>query len=708
MQLKQLKQICKEILNEAKKKNINDSKSFNKIKLQVLSKYHYNKIPKNATIASLASEKDRKLFKKILSMKPVRTISGVAPIALMTDPYPCPHTIKGTGPCTYCPGGPGSPFGNVPQSYTGKEPSTRRAIRNSYDPYLGVFNRLEHYVAMNSVPEKTEVILQGGTFPFYPKAYQEYFVKYLLKAMNDFSRLFYTKDSTDMKKFNKFFEMPADINDKERTKRIHKKLFFIKNLNLSNKKILNSVNYLFFNNNFDIFLIKNNVLEKHSFSGRRKSKAFSSEIKDNTKNEIIKQWKKFNGKNNNNFNNIIDNLTKNNKNQKTIISDNLIGKNNNELKINGKNNDNAHNADLNIMKALAKKVNVQNNSHISLEQMQKENETAKIRCIGLTIETKSDYGKLIQGNQILKLGCTRVELGVQSIYDKVLEKTNRGNTVKDNIESIKILKDLGFKINLHYMPGLPYTTKEMDRIGLKELFANPDYRPDMLKIYPCMVMPGTKLYEDWKAGKFTPLTTKKAASLITTFKKYVPEYCRIMRVQRDIPTYITSSGVDRTNLRQYVDKLCKQRNIKCRCIRCREVGLNTKKTNLKNIKIKTTEYKASKGKEFFIAAEDKKNDVLFGFCRLRFPSQFLRKEITKDSALVRELHMYSPAVQIGKKSDDSFQHRGIGKKLLKKAEEIALKNKKNKVVVISGIGARQYFAKLGYKHDGHYMSKIIN
>ena len=182
-------------------------------------------------------------------MKPVRTISGVAPIALMTDPYPCPHTMKGIGPCTYCPGGPGSVFGDVPQSYTGKEPSTRRAIRNHYDPYLGTFNRLEHYVAMNSVPEKTEVILQGGTFPFSPNIYQNYFVKYLLKAMNDFSRLFYNKDEIDMKKFNIFFEMPANLENKERTERMQRKLYFIKNLDLSNKETLGSLNNLFFYNN---------------------------------------------------------------------------------------------------------------------------------------------------------------------------------------------------------------------------------------------------------------------------------------------------------------------------------------------------------------------------------------------------------------------------------------------------------------------------
>ena len=155
---------------------------------------------------------------------------------------------------------------------------------------------------------------------------------------------------------------------------------------------------------------------------------------------------------------------------------------------------------------------------------------------------------------MLEFGCRSVEIGIQSIYDNVLEATNRGNTVADNIESIRILKDLGFKINAHYMPGLPLTTKEMDLKGLKELFDNPDYRPDMLKLYPCMVMEGTKLYDDWKAGKFNPLTTKEAAEIIAEAKRYFPKWVRIMRVQRDIPTYVTSGGVDKTNLRQYVEK----------------------------------------------------------------------------------------------------------------------------------------------------------
>ena len=155
----------------------------------------------------------------------------------------------------------------------------------------------------------------------------------------------------------------------------------------------------------------------------------------------------------------------------------------------------------------------------------------------------------------------------------------------------------------------------------------------------------------------------------------------------------------------------KKNKIKCRCIRCREAGLNSiqnKNINLGNLKLKVLEYEASKGKEFFISAEDIENDVIFGYCRLRFPSQFLREEITKDSALIRELHVYSAAVQIGKKSDDSFQHKGVGKQLMAKAEEIAKEHKKSKIVVISGIGARQYFSRLMYNYDGHYMSKMLN
>ena len=642
------KQACVEILEEIKKNDVKSQHQLNQIKLKILNKYkaEVSQIPKNADIYFSGSEEDRKRFKDLLSLKPVRTISGVAPIALMSEPYPCPHTMKGIGPCTYCPGGPGSPFGDVPQSYTGKEPSTRRSMRNHYDPYLIVFNRLEHYIAMGKIPDKAEIIVQGGTFTFFPRLYQEYFVKYTIKAMNDFSKLFFNNEGNiDLLKFKKFFELPRVISEEgKRTKSIQNKLMQIKHLDLNDERIRDKVEDLFF--------------------------------RENPKYENINGWH--------------------------ISSIPPIEK----LEI----YENGHNANVTAIKNIQNKVKTENLSLISLRQMQKENETSFIRCVGLTIETKSDFGKLYHGNLMLELGCTRVELGIQSIYDEILEATNRGNTVHDNTESIRILKDLGFKINAHYMPGLPLTTKEMDLKGLRELFENPDYMPDMLKIYPCMVMEGTKLYDDWKNGKFNPLTTKEAAEIIAESKRFFPKWIRIMRVQRDIPTYVTAGGVDKTNLRQYVEKICKERGIKCKCIRCREVGFhvkNNEEINIDNSQITTTEYEASKGKEFFIATEDLQHDVLFGFARIRFPSQFLRSEITKTSALLRELHVFSSAIQIGKTSEESFQHRGLGKSLLMKAEEIAKQNSKNKMVVISGIGAREYFRKFGYELEGVYMTKYL-
>jgi len=251
------KQACIEILEEIRKSSPGNQRQLNRLKLRVLNKYktRLNQIPKNADIYFTASEEERKKLKDLLSLKPVRTISGVAPIALMSEPYPCPHTMKGIGPCTYCPGGPGSVFGDVPQSYTGKEPSTRRAIRNNYDPYLIVFNRLEHYVAMGKVPDKAEIIIQGGTFTFFPRAYQEYFVKYALKAMNDFSKLFFDEDGDlEISKFKKFFELPRVLSEEEnRIKKIQQKLLHIKNLDLNNLEIRKNVEDLFFGNSIVIF-----------------------------------------------------------------------------------------------------------------------------------------------------------------------------------------------------------------------------------------------------------------------------------------------------------------------------------------------------------------------------------------------------------------------------------------------------------------------
>ncbi|MAG07863.1 hypothetical protein CMO89_00140 [Candidatus Woesearchaeota archaeon] len=353
------KKACKEILKELKKGKIKSQRRFNYLKQKILRKYKgLDKIPKNTDIANIASEGDRERLKEILTIKPSRTISGVAIVAVMAKPYKCPHKK----PCIYCPGGPNSVFGSMPQSYTGKEPATRRAIRNKFDPYLQVMNRLEHYAVMNKPLDKIELIIMGGTFPSFPSKYQKEFVKYVFKAMNDFSITFFKKNKLNFTKFSRFFELDKDINDKERVKRIHERL----------------------------------------------------------------------------------------------------------LKLKGKS---------------------------TLKKEQEKNETANIRCVGLVLETRPDYAKLKHAKSMLELGCTKVELGVQTIYDDILKKIGREHTTQDVINATRTLKDLGFKICYHMMPGLPGVNKKQDIFALEALFGMEGFMPDMLKLYPCMVLKGTRLYK---------------------------------------------------------------------------------------------------------------------------------------------------------------------------------------------------------------------
>ncbi|MFT4250597.1 MAG: tRNA uridine(34) 5-carboxymethylaminomethyl modification radical SAM/GNAT enzyme Elp3 [Candidatus Woesearchaeota archaeon] len=340
-----------------------------------------------------------------------------------------------------------------------------------------------------------------------------------------------------------------------------------------------------------------------------------------------------------------------------------------------------------------------------LEAEKTRNERSEIRCVGLTFETRPDCGLLPHGNLLLELGATRIELGVQTVHDESLLVTNRAHDAEMNKESTRILRDLGFKLNFHLMPGLPGADKkrilyEKDLEGMKQIFSDEGYRPDMIKLYPCMVMPNTPLAKDYEKGIFEPMRTEEAIKLLRELMPEIPEYCRIMRVQRDIPTYRTTAGVDKTNLRQMVN----EKPVLCRDIRSREVKGEIVADE--DIEIVVREYEASGGKEFFISAEDTKQDILIGFCRLRYPGTHLREEITEESALIRELHVYGHATPL--EQDGIIQHRGWGKKLLQKAEEIAKQDNKKKMVVISGVGVRAYYIdKHGYEHDGPYVSKQL-
>lgn len=486
-----------------------------------------DKIPLNSEILKQCSEVEADKLRPVLTTKPMRTISGISNIAIMPKPMGCPAN------CTYCPTGV-----NAPKSYTGFEPSTMRAIRNNYDPFKTVSNRIKQLQTIGHNTDKNELIIMGGTFPAAPWAYQVEFTKGA---------------------FDGFNAAPF----------------------LSQKKGIHS--------------------------------------------ERIK-----------------------------------------------------HSA--------------------TLAEAQKINETAKNRVVGLTLETRPDY---VFPEQFLELGATRIEMGLQSTYDDVALATNRGHGPKEIIEATKHLKEAGFKVLLHMMLGLPKSSLEKDIQMFKELFENPDFRPDMLKVYPTLVVKHTQLYKQWKEGNYEPIDEAYAKKVLKELLKMCPKYVRIMRVQRDIPATQIEAGPTKSNLRQVVVKELEEENYPVKEIRFREAGHKHMRTGrISNFyKILVEKYEASGGKEYFISAEDTEQDILLGFCRLRLGY--------RPEAMLRELHVYGTVTPIGEEGT-KVQHKGIGSKLLKKAEDIAREAGRKEMLVISGVGVREYYRKIhGYELKDHYMWKEL-
>lgn len=338
----------------------------------------------------------------------------------------------------------------------------------------------------------------------------------------------------------------------------------------------------------------------------------------------------------------------------------------------------------------------------TLGQAQKENEAAKNRAIGLTIETRPDRCGENEINEMLEYGATRVELGVQHPDDGIYRKINRGHSVQDVIDATALLKDSAFKILYHIMPGLPGSSRRKDVLAVKRIFNEQKFRPDMLKIYPTLCIEGTALYEKMKKGRYEPYSAEEAADVIAEMFRYIPAYVRVMRIQRDIPANLIAKGVKKSNLRELVQKKLEEKGITASEIRSREVGLTA--TALDGMGIRERYYAASRGREFFISFEN--DDAIAGFVRLRIPgSRAFRPEIDEETALIRELHVYGNEEKIGMRRPAGVQHTGIGKKLMKAAEEKAEELGCRKILVISGIGAREYYYRLGYRLDGPYLSK---
>jgi elongator complex protein 3 len=348
----------------------------------------------------------------------------------------------------------------------------------------------------------------------------------------------------------------------------------------------------------------------------------------------------------------------------------------------------------------------------NLKEAQKMNENAENRCVNLTLETRPDFCKEEHVDEMLNYGVTRVEIGVQSVYPDVLEKINRGHAVEDVVDASKISRNAGLKICYHLMPGLPGSDLEKDLEMFKKIFEDQNFRPDYLKIYPTLVVDGTVLHEMLKKGEYKPCSLEELVELLAKAKKFIPKYCRIQRLGRDIPATEVEAGCKKTNLRELVQKRAKELKIDCNCIRCREVGFKIKQKiypDVKNIKLCRLDYEASGSKEVFLSFEDVKNDVLLGFLRLRLPEGSHRKEINSNTGLVRDLKVLGSSVPVGLLPEQmQWQHRGYGKQLMEEAERIAREEfDKKKMVVISAIGTRLYYYDLGYGLEGPFVSKSL-
>ncbi|MBU3964227.1 tRNA uridine(34) 5-carboxymethylaminomethyl modification radical SAM/GNAT enzyme Elp3 [Patescibacteria group bacterium] len=471
-------------------------------------------------------------IEEALRIKKIRSLSGIVIVSVLTKPFPCP------GKCIYCPS-----QANAPKSYLKEEPAVARAIRCEYNPYKQVQLRIRALEAIGHPTDKIDLRIIGGTWSFYPKNYQNWFIKECFKGANNY-------------------------NQKQ-------------------------------------------------------------------------------------------------KNQKP--------------------------------KPHAKNKN--------LKQIQKENEKAGHRIIGITIETRPDFIDKKEIKRLRELGMTRVELGVQSIYDNILKINKRGHNIDATIKATQLLKDAGFKICFQMMPNLLGSDPNKDVEMFEQLFSNPDFRPDYLKIYPCALLREAPLYDIWEEREYKPYTEKQLLEIIIAIKKTVPYYCRIQRIIRDIPSqYIIQGGTKTSNLRQMIEKISKQQGWQCKCIRCREVKDNYNPKE--KIYLFRTDYEASNGKEIFLSFENKNRTLLHSLLRLRIPGEIVLP-VLKNSGIVREIHTYGKLVPISRKIK-APQHRGLGKKLMQEAEriikkEFGLKN----IAVISGVGVRGYYRKLGYGLKQTYMIKKL-
>ena len=342
----------------------------------------------------------------------------------------------------------------------------------------------------------------------------------------------------------------------------------------------------------------------------------------------------------------------------------------------------------------------------TIEEAMKINETANRRCIGLTVETKPDWFMEKDIELALSYGTTKVELGVQILNEDVLRVNHRGHGIDEIVRSTELARNAGLKVLYHLMPGMYGSNYEMDIKSFRDMISDERFRPDMLKIYPTLVVKGTKLYNMWEKGEYRPMETEEAASLITQFMKEMPPWIRVQRMQRDIPVNFIDAGVKRSDIRNIVDEKLKEEGIRSKEIRGREIGFH--ETPEGDFMIRRADYMASDKKEVFLSMENDSGNIA-AYLRLRDISENSWYEHSRDSGMIREIRTVGRIVPIGSHDSKNYQHRGFGKLLISEAERITTEEfHRPRILVISGVGVREYFRKLSFERYGPYMGRELS
>ncbi len=340
----------------------------------------------------------------------------------------------------------------------------------------------------------------------------------------------------------------------------------------------------------------------------------------------------------------------------------------------------------------------------SLEEAQQLNETAERRVVGISVETRPDWLNEEEVKLIRYLGVTKLQVGVQAFDEAILQRIKRGHSLDDVAQAIRLLKNAGFKICLHFMPNLPGSTPEHDVEMARIMYQDPRFKPDFVKIYPVQVIPGTELYQEWLDGKFETYDDETMIQVLKQIKLITPPWVRIDRLVRDISKQWVKAGTHKTNMRQLIQQQLKQEGKACQCIRCREI--KNQKYN-ETPQLITREIDTLGGDEFMFSFEA--NNHLYSLLRLRLPhseEKILFPEL-EGAALIREVHTFGVVVPVDAQDAEKPQHKGLGRKLIQQAETVARHHGYRKIAVISAIGTRNYYRKLGYQLEGLYMTKLL-